>query len=837
MKFGKKKQPEQTEEVEFDKASLVLTKDETKWGRTKKWLKPVLIILIVLLILWQLFASLVLPVLGRRDIVPLAKAASADVKATEFTPLEGVSLPVGVPEYMVPAARKGDYTLFVCAEGGRYENEDGTKSYGNRGEFCIVKGDGDQIWFSNPQDRYEDQGARGKFKWEMYSQLLITTYDNATQTAEPYNSYWHASSERAGENLDSFKIQSIPDGFVCKYTFTTSSYDVTVPLYVKLTDTGFKAFTLEYQIKEKTKKDGTKPLVISNIVLLPYFNSGSVQDEGYMLVPDGSGAIIEFNNGKYKNIAKYSVPVYGLDTALRYDYRSSGVYIPALPVFGVKNNDTSFVAVISEGDSAATVVAYTSDPTGERNEQNMVYPNFERYTHGTVTIGERGDWTAREVEKYYTKGAQFSVAEVNYLLLEKDAGYVEMADAVRKYMTDNAILVAHEKEEDAETLPIFMNFIGGQYKKESVAGIPVNKLKVFTSVDNINEILDDFDKVGINNVVATYAGYNTTDIKKSKFITDISIPSGLGSVKKLRNLYDRLNGKLYLSYNPINLNSNGSGLTKNSDTAKSLSGSPVALYAYSVATGYAGAYSRGASAITPLKFEELITRYLDNSNDTGTNFGVFMNTEQTHYSNFSRTGFISREAYSIYQENMFTKATENNSVMSRFPIYYQLNYVDYAAEVPTTSWGYDLTDYSVPFYQMVISGSLVYTSPALNFEGDIHDALMRTMETGSMLYYTFIYKDPYELKDTWYEFLYGASYENGFDGAVAAYRELTGVYEKLGSNVLRGHKHIAEGVSESTFENGNKIVFNYTERDFVTEQGVTVPADSYVIVSGEGSVL
>lgn len=832
MKFGKKKQSEQIEEAEFDKASLVLTKDETKWGRTKKWLKPVLIILIILFILWELFASLVLPVLGRRDIVPLAKRK---VETFDFVPLAGVSLPAGVPEYMVPAARKGDYTLCVCAEGGIYDLSDGTKCYGSRGEFCVVKGDGEQIWFSNPQDRDSDgETAAGKFKWEMYSQLLITTYDNSTSTAEGYNSYWHASSDRA-DNADGFSIQGIEDGFVCKYHFSTPN--VTVPLYVQLTDTGFKAYTLENQIKEKTKKDGTKRIVVSNVVILPYFNSGSVQDEGYMLVPDGSGAIIEFNNGKNEglssNIAKYSVPVYGLDTALRYDYRSSGVYIPALPVFGVKNNDTSFAALITEGDSAATVVAYTS---GSKNLQNQVYPNFERYTHGTVTIGERGDWTAREVEKYYTKGAQFSIAEVNYLLLEKDAGYVEMADAVRGYMTDNAILVNREKEEDNADLPIFMNFIGGQYKKESVAGIPVNKLKVFTSVDNINEILDDFDGVGIKNVVATYAGYNTTDIKKSKFITDISIPSGLGSVKKLRSLYDRLNGKLYLSYNPINLNSNGSGLTKNSDTAKSLSGSPVALYTYSVATGYAGAYSRGASAITPLKFEELITRYLNNANDTGTKFGVYMNNEQTHYSNFSRTGFISREAYSIYQENMFTVATEKNSVMTKFPIYYQLKYVDYATEVPTTSSGYDLTDYSVPFYQMVISGSMIYTSPALNFEGDIHDALMRTIETGSALYYTFIYKDPYELKDTWYEFLYGASYENGFEGAVAAYKELTGVYDELGSNVLRGHKRLAEGVTESTYESGKKIVFNYTERDFVTEQGVTVPADSYVIVSEEGSV-
>lgn len=823
MKFGKKK-PEQTEEV-VDRAALVLTKDETKWGRTKKWLKPVLIIAIILFILWELFASLVLPVLGRKDVIKLPKAKKYET--TDFTPLAGATLPAGVPDYMTVAAKKGDLTLCVCAEGG-------AEQYGNRGEFCVVRGDGEQIWYSNPQDVNETADeASGKFKWEMFSQVLITTYDSSTTTAEGYNSYWHASSARV-DNAEGFEIKSISEkdggGFVCYYTFATPK--ITIPLYVQLTDGGLKAFTVENQIKEKSKK-----VKVSDVVLLPYFNCGSVLDEGYMLVPDGSGAIINFNNGKNEglvsNIAKYDVSVYGEDTSLRYDYASSGVSVPALPVYGVKNNDTSCVAIITEGDSAASIVSYTS---GSKNNQNQVYANFERYTHGAVTIGERGDWTAREVEKYHTKDPQFSIAEINIRLLGKDAGYVEMAEAVRSYMTDEKLLVAREKE-DLNNMSIFMNFIGGQYKKESVAGILVNKLKVFTSVDNINEILDDFEGAGINNVVATYAGYNTTDIKSSKFVTGIKIPSGLGSVAKLKKLDKRLNGKLYLSYNPINLNSNGNGLKKNADTAKGLSGSPVALYTYSVATGYAGAYNRGASAITPLEFEDLITRYLDNANSTGTNFGVFMNNEQTHYSNFSRTGFISREAYSIYQENMFTKAVEKNPVMTSFPLYYQLKYVDYATEVPTQSSGYDLTDYSVPFYQMVVSGSVTYTSPALNFEGDIHDATMRTLETGSSLYYTFIYKNPYELKDTWYEFLYGASYENGFDGAVAAYNEVTGVYKKLGTNVLRGYSRIADGIVKSVFDNGNSIIFNYTRKDYVTEQGVTVPADSYVLLSKEGGQL
>lgn len=818
MKFGKKKTEQQPEVV--DRSALVLAPDETRWAKTKKWLKPTVIIAIILLIIWQLFASLVLPVLRTEDVLTLPKRK---VETFDFAPLSGVTLPAGVPEYMTPVARKGDLTLCVCVDGG-------ADQYGSKGEFCVVKGDGEQIWFSNPQDRNDPaETATGKFKWEVFSQIVITTYDEKTTATESYNSYWHSTSDRA-DNKDSYEIKSIADGFVSYYTFANAK--ITVPLYVRLNDTGFEVFTLENQIKEKSKK-----IHLSKVGILPYFNSGSIADEGYMLVPDGSGSIINFNNGKNEgitsNIAKYNVPIYGPDTALSYDYASSGTYAAALPVYGIKNNDTSVVSVITEGDSAASIEAYTS---GSKNTQNQVYPIFERYTSGAVTIGERGDWTAREVQKYHLDNAQFSIAEVKYLLLEKDADYSDMAAAVREYMLDNGLLVKRQAE-DLNNMTFFTNFIGGQYKKESVAGILVNKLKAFTSVDNINTILDEFEGVGIDNVVVSYEGYNKQDIRKSVYVTGISIPSGLGSVKKLSKLYDRLDGKLYLGYNPININSNGSGLKKNSSSAKSLGGRPIALYTYSVATGYAGAYSRGATALSALHYERMMSKYINNVNKTGTNFGVKIVIEKPHYTNFSRTGFISREGYSIYMEDMLAKADENNSVMMQYPNYYQLKYTDYAEEVPLESSGYDITDYSVPFYHMVVSGSLSYTGSAINSEGDIKDSLMKTLETGSLLYYSFIYDNPYEVKDTWYQFLYGASYENGFEGAVAAYQEVTGVYKKLGSNVLRGHNVIAEGVSESIYENGNKILFNYTRQDYTTEQGIKIPADSYVVVSQEGAVL
>lgn len=49
-----------------------------------------------------------------------------------------------------------------------------------------------------------------------------------------------------------------------------------------------------------------------DIDLLEYFGAAGPEEEGYMFVPDGSGALIMFNNGKV-NAPAYIGYVYGED--------------------------------------------------------------------------------------------------------------------------------------------------------------------------------------------------------------------------------------------------------------------------------------------------------------------------------------------------------------------------------------------------------------------------------------------------------------------------------------------------------------------------------------------
>ena len=53
---------------------------------------------------------------------------------------------------------------------------------------------------------------------------------------------------------------------------------------------------------------------VYNLSVLPYFGAAGTDEEGYMLVPEGGGALINFNNGKTTQNSYYA-NLYGWDIA------------------------------------------------------------------------------------------------------------------------------------------------------------------------------------------------------------------------------------------------------------------------------------------------------------------------------------------------------------------------------------------------------------------------------------------------------------------------------------------------------------------------------------------
>ena len=106
----------------------------------------------------------------------------------------------------------------------------------------------------------------------------------------------------------------------------------------------------------KLKRMMSYPLTTIN--LLPYFGAANDESQGYIFVPDGPGALIYLNNGK-TTAETYGRAVYGRDRASMpvNEYSADSKEQIYLPVFGLKNDDRAFVAILEDGDAMGQINA------------------------------------------------------------------------------------------------------------------------------------------------------------------------------------------------------------------------------------------------------------------------------------------------------------------------------------------------------------------------------------------------------------------------------------------------------------------------------------------------
>ena len=103
-------------------------------------------------------------------------------------------------------------------------------------------------------------------------------------------------------------------------------------------------------------------------------NTDGSPTEGYMIVPDGSGAVINYNNGK-TNYASYSQRVYGSDytaVPLNAPRVTEQAY---LPMVATVQGNNGLVTIASEGD--ANVYANAQISGQNKQAYNNAYFEFE----------------------------------------------------------------------------------------------------------------------------------------------------------------------------------------------------------------------------------------------------------------------------------------------------------------------------------------------------------------------------------------------------------------------------------------------------------------------------
>ena len=227
-----------------------------------------------------------------------------------------------------------------------------------------------------------------------------------------------------------------------------------------------------------------------------------------MIVPDGSGAVINYNNGK-TNYSSYSHQVYGRDYTTVPSNAPHVNEQAYLPVLATVSGKSGIVAVATDGDANVTAKAQVSGQN--KQAYNSCYFEFE--TRGSDSFYMSGGDRSNEITVFEKngdiKGKRFGI---KYFPLDKDEdiNYADCAEVYRNYLIETKGLTSKVTDDKTN---FYVDLFGGVMKTKSIVGVPVSLKTEITGFSQASEIIDKLKNNGIENIVANYNDWTNESIK------------------------------------------------------------------------------------------------------------------------------------------------------------------------------------------------------------------------------------------------------------------------------------------------------------------------------------
>ena len=666
-------------------------------------------------------------------------------------------------------------------------------------------------WRSTPDDIAQDKRATGVNKINRQSDLIVQ-YHNTYYVTDQVNSYTGAIKK------GDFTWELIENGVAIRYYFPKQGF--VIPVQYVLEEDCLAASIIsegiEEEVWEDPDTDPEKKQSVMNVALLPFMGAAGSDDEGYLIIPDGSGALIHFNNGR-TGAAIYQQDVYGRDDALTIRKAATTTYDVNMPLFGIVRNGRALMAVVENGDYQAQLNAMVNGQlTGYSNayfavqyihmEANTIMPGSEHSTDvmlPTNTFRDMGNFTVR----YYPLAAE-------------NATYADVAAAYR------AQLGLKESIADAATQQLEM--VASIPSIDTFLGVPYESVRVLTSYEQAAQTLRDFAAEGLNDLTLRYTGWSKQSVR-GKMVTGLDLDNRLGGKKAfdgLRQAVKETGAEMVLAVDLIDIYEDGNGYWSLFAATDSVNSTAKQVPEFLQSTGYQDPEGKPWYLLSPDKVPEAARKLAENLSGQvdGVSLSMLGNTV---YSSFGKTGISRTSAGMYWQQALETLSGKIQTLSAKTASAYAFPYIEQVDATPCASSRFEVTDMEIPFYQMVTHGAMVlYTEPA-NEDGNVRKALLRAIEYGMYPSWRVIAGDTALLSGTDYASWHAASLDAWREEIknTAAWMAPLGVYAGM---QMTGHEQVTATLSVTTYANGDMVLVNYGSED-AEHLGVTVPALGYAI--------
>ncbi len=688
----------------------------------------------------------------------------------------------------------------ALAECKLYAENDQLALYVNEsnGIFAVqVKSNG-YCWWSNPYNADYDPVANNSKKEDLKSSLVINAV-KVTDTEAPSTTI---RSFKDCIKKNGLTVEKAENGVKLTYYFENEG--ITLPVYVELEGDHFNASIAVSEIVEKELlgeiSESTRSVVDVN--LFQDMGAAFSDEEGYIITPDGSGAVINFNNGK-SNTSEYTQRIYGRDIAVSQDMAPKKTEQAYLPIMGMVKQDNALLAVVTDGSAYATARAAV---TGQKaTSYNSAWFNFK--LRGSDSYYMSAD-TGSALNSYETNLVNNERMTVSYYPIAKnDVSYVDVALRYQQYLVEEMGLT---KKTEAEQAPFYLDIFGGTVKQRSVLGFPVNLQTAATTYEQAKQIVTAFSDRGVRDMVITYNDFNKAGIT-SRISSSVDYASTLGGKSKyqeLKSYCDGIGAILAPGVDLMEYERSGNGYSKTGASAIAVTKAYATLHDYERAFGTPHDTRAHWYILTPAYYTkvygEIIASY-QKEGMTAINVADGTNILYSDFTANTKKKTSRQDAQSILKECYQMINNSGMTFVSDAANDYALPYVDFLKDVPMYSSNFDVYDYDIPFYAIVIHGYIPYTTKAKNASSGADELFLLSVATGTPVHYEVMYEDPNEFTDCDYDKLFYSNYEGWLDVSAGEYKLISDHIKGLSDATITDFKYITENEVETTFSDGTVI--------------------------------
>jgi hypothetical protein len=382
-----------------------------------------------------------------------------------------------------------------------------------------------------------------------------------------------------------------------------------------------------------------------------------------------------------------------------------------------------------------------------------------------------------------------------------------------------------------------VEILGSALTPQHILGFPVDRPFALTTYSQAAEMMERFYEMGWRNLHIKMRGAHNDSIDHS-VPTSLSLISRLGGRSGFNNMIntaERLGYEFYLEGDFMRMRNVSAfdGFRPMRDAARQANRERVEHNGHSLV--YFGQLGSGAIMADPVivarpEFTiQTATNFVQEAARRGVNNMAFRCMASALAGDFNEDRHVSREASLNMRVDFLSGLRDDGTgIWLNYGFSYGMPFADVITNMPMTDQGFGVTDAVVPFYQIALHGLVHFAGNPLNLAEDHSYHLLRSIESGSSLFFSFMNVPTADVEVTRYRRYFANEFDRWSEAANTLYQNHVRNFGHLYNQLIVDHQVIAPEVSVTVYEDGTRVYVNTSLIDF--EGHVRVPSRRYLVV-------